>query len=212
MAESSAKAVKELRDLTGAGFNDCRKALDETSGDIAKAVDYLRKKGMATAEKKAGREASEGLVQTYSHHNGRLGVLVEVNCETDFVARNDTFKKFAKDLALHIANTAPRYLSREEVPADVISKEREIARQKAVNDGKKEAILDKIVDGQMEKFYTEYVLIEQPWMFDDKKTVRDVVTGLIAEIKENIVVRRFVRFGLGESTAAPVEDEATAEA
>ena len=209
---ADAKAVKELRDLTGAGFVDCRKALDESGGDMEKAVEYLRKKGMATAEKKAGREASEGLVQSYAHHNGRLGVMVEVNCETDFVARNDTFKKFAKDLALHIANTSPRYLSREDVPAEVVSKEREIARQKAINEGKKEAILEKITDGVLEKYYGEYVLLEQPWMFDDKKTVREIVTGLIAEIKENIVIRRFVRYGLGESTAAPVEEQAEAQA
>ncbi len=207
MAEISAKAVKELREATGAGFNECRKALEETGGDMQKATDYLRKKGIATAEKKAGRAASEGMVQTYSHHNGRLAVIVEVNSETDFVARNDQFKKFAKDLALHIANSAPQYLTREEVPADLITRERTVQREKTLNEGKKEAVVDKIVDGRMDKFYEEIVLMEQPWLHDDKLKVRDVLTQMIAEIKENIVIRRFARYALGEASQTPTSEQ-----
>ncbi len=206
MAEVSAKAVKELRDLTSAGFNDCRKALEENGGDLQKAIDYLRKKGMATAEKKSGRAASEGLIQTYSHHNGRLAVIVEVNSETDFVARNDVFKKFVKELALHIANSAPIYLTREEVPADVLQRERDVQRQKTLNEGKKEAVVDKIVDGHMEKFYEEIVLMEQPWLHDDKLKVRDVLTQMIAEIKENLVIRRFARYELGQLSSTPAAE------
>lgn len=207
MAEVSAKAVKELRDVTGAGFNDCRKALEETAGDMQKAVDYLRKKGIATAEKKSNRAASEGIIQTYSHHNGRLAVIVEVNSETDFVARNETFKKFAKDLALHIANSAPLYVAREDVPADVTERERSSQREKTLSEGKKEAIVDKIVDGRMEKFYEEIVLMEQPWLHDDKLKVRDVLTQMIGEIKENIVIRRFARYALGEASPTPTAEQ-----
>jgi elongation factor Ts len=205
MAEVSAKAVKELRDLTGAGFNDCRKALEETGSDMQQAVDYLRKKGMATAAKKSDRQASDGIIQTYAHHNGRLAVIVEVNSETDFVARNDQFKKFAKDLALHIANSAPQYLTREAVPAAIIEKERSILREKTLNEGKKEAVVDKIVDGRIEKFFEEIVLMEQVWLHDDKLKVRDVLTTLIAEIKENIVIRRFTRYALGEASSAETQ-------
>lgn len=206
MPEVSAKAVKELRDLTGAGFNDCRKALEENGGDMQKSVDFLRKKGIATAEKKSGRAASEGIVQAYHHHTGRLAVIVEVNCETDFVGRNEEFKKFAKELALHIANSAPKWISREEVPAEVIAHERDIQRGKTLAEGKKEAVVDKIVEGRMDKFYGEVVLLEQPWLHDDKKTVREVLTELIAGIKENIVIRRFARFSLGETSPAPTPE------
>jgi elongation factor Ts len=202
MADVSAKAVKELRDLTGAGFNDCRKALEETNNDMQKAVDFLRKKGIATAEKKAGRAAQEGIIQTYSHHNGRLAVIVEVNCETDFVARNEAFKKFAKDLALHIANSSPRYVTREEVVAAEIERERDVQREKTLAEGKNAAVVDKIVEGRMSKFYEEIVLMEQVWLHDDKLKVRDVLTNLISEIKENIVIRRFARYSLGETVAA----------
>src|SRR5690349_7229916 len=170
----------------------------ETGGDIAKATEYLRKKGVATAAKKADRVAKDGIVQTYMHHNGRVGVLVEVNSETDFVARNEQFKKFAKELALHIANMAPRYLRREDVPQAELEHERNIQREKTLNEGKKEAVVDKIVDGRMDKWYEEIVLLEQPWLHDDKLKVRDVLTQLVAEIKENIVIRRFARFALGE--------------
>jgi elongation factor Ts len=201
--EVTAQQVKQLRDATGAGFQDCRKALIESGGDLAKATDYLRKKGVATAAKKADRVANDGIIQAYMHHNGRLGVLVEVNSETDFVARNEQFKKFAKDLALHIANMAPRYLKREDVPQAEIDHERNIQREKTLNEGKKEAVVDKIVDGRMDKWYEEIVLMEQPWLHDDELKVRDVLTQLIAEIKENIVIRRFVRFALGESAETP---------
>lgn len=201
--EVTAQQVKQLRDATGAGFQDCRKALMESGGDLAKATDYLRKKGIATAAKKADRVANDGVIQAYMHHNGRLGVLVEVNSETDFVARNEQFKKFAKDLALHIANMAPRYLKREDVPQAEIDHERSIQRERTLNEDKKEAVVDKIVDGRMEKWYEEIVLMEQPWLHDDKLKVSEVLTQLIAEIKENIVVRRFARFALGESADGP---------
>ncbi len=204
--EVTAQQVKQLRDATGAGFQDCRKALIESGGDLAKATDYLRKKGMATAAKKADRVAKDGIIQAYMHHNGRLGVLVEVNSETDFVARNEQFKKFAKDLALHIANMAPRYLKREDVPQAEIDHERSVQREKTLNEGKKEAVVDKIVDGRMEKWYEEIVLMEQPWLHDDTLKVSDVLTQLIAEIKENIVIRRFARFALGESADTPNAD------
>ncbi|MBX3062578.1 MAG: translation elongation factor Ts [Anaerolineae bacterium] len=199
--EISAQQVKQLRDLTGAGFQDCRKALEENGGDINKAVEFLRKKGIATATKKADRVANDGIVQTYMHHNGRLGVLVEVNSETDFVARNEKFKQFAKELALHIANLAPTYLKREDVPQKAIDKERQIQREKTLGEGKKEAVVDKIVDGRMDKWFEDIVLLEQPWLHDDSKKVRDVLTELVAEIKENIVISRFARFAVGESNA-----------
>ncbi|MFN8420597.1 MAG: translation elongation factor Ts [Anaerolineae bacterium] len=199
--EISAQQVKQLRDLTGAGFQDCRKALEENGGDINKAVEFLRKKGIATATKKADRVANDGIVQTYMHHNGRLGVLVEVNSETDFVARNEKFKQFAKELALHIANLAPTYLKREDVPQKAIDKERQIQREKTLGEGKKEAVVDKIVDGRMDKWFEDIVLLEQPWLHDDSKKVRDVLTELVAEIKENIVISRFARFAVGESNS-----------
>lgn len=204
--EVTAQQVKQLRDATGAGFQDCRKALQENDGDIAKATDYLRKKGIATAAKKSDRTANEGLIHTYLHHNSRLGVLVEVNCETDFVARNDQFKKFVKDLSLHIANHAPRYIRREDVPQAEVDKERSIQRAKTLNEGKKEAVVDKIVDGRMDKWFEEIVLLEQVWLHDDNLKVSEVLTDLIASIKENIVIRRFARFALGE--AAPAESTA----
>ena len=196
--EVSAQQVKQLRDATGAGFQDCRKALLENDGDLAKATEYLRKKGIATAAKKSDRVANDGIIQGYMHHNGRLAVIVEVNSETDFVARNDKFKQFAKELALHIANLAPKYVKREEVPQAAIDKEREIQRAKTLNEGKKEAVVDKIVDGRMDKWFEEIVLLEQVWLHDDSKKVSDVLTELIAGIKENIVIRRFARFAIGE--------------
>jgi len=205
--EVSAQQVKELREATGAGFQDCRKALQENDGDLAKATDYLRKKGIATAAKKSDRAANEGIIQSYMHHNGRLGVLVEVNSETDFVARNDAFKKFAKELALHIANTAPHYVKREDVPQAVIDQERSIQREKTLNEGKKEAVVDKIVEGRLDKWFEEIVLMEQPWLHDDKLKVSEVLTQLIAGIKENIVIRRFARFALGEADSGESIEE-----
>jgi elongation factor Ts len=201
VVEISAQLVKQLREMTGAGFNECRTALIESGGDLEKAAEYLRKKGVATAAKKSGRAANDGIVQTYMHHNGRLGVIVEVNSETDFVARNEQFRQFAKDLALHIANAAPRYLRREDIPQEVVEKERQIQLERTVAEGKSEAVAAKIVDGRMNKWYEEIVLMEQPWFFDDSKKVSEVLTNLIAEIKENIVVRRFARFELGEDGA-----------
>lgn len=202
MAEVSAQLVKQLREMTGAGFNECRNALVESGGDLEKAAEALRKKGIATAAKKAGRVANDGIVQTYMHHNGRMGVIVEVNSETDFVARNEQFRQFAKDLALHIANAAPRYLRREDVPQALIEKERQIQLERTIAEGKSEAVAAKIVDGRMNKWFEEIVLMEQPWFFDDSKKVSEVLTDLIAEIKENIVVRRFARFELGEDGAS----------
>jgi elongation factor Ts len=205
--EITAQQVKQLRDATGAGFNDCRQALQENGGDFEKAAEYLRKKGVATAAKKAGRAANDGVIQSYMHHNGRLGVLVEVNSETDFVARNESFKQFARELALHIANARPKYLSRADVPAADIEKERGIQREKTLNEGKKEAVVDKIVDGRMDKWYQEIVLMEQPWFYDDAITVQQKLTSIIAEIKENIVIRRFARFELGEETSETTNAE-----
>lgn len=202
MAEVSAQLVKQLREMTGAGFNECRNALAESGGDLEKAAEALRKKGIATAAKKSGRVANDGIVQTYMHHNGRMGVIVEVNSETDFVARNEQFRQFAKDLALHIANAAPRYLRREDVPQALIEKERQIQLERTIAEGKSEAVAAKIVDGRMNKWFEEIVLMEQPWFFDDSKKVSEVLTNLIAEIKENIVVRRFARFELGEDGAS----------
>lgn len=199
--EVSAQLVKQLREATGAGFQDCRKALLENDGDIAKATDFLRKKGVATANKKSDREAKDGIIQTYMHHNGRLGVLVEVNSETDFVARNEQFKRFAKELALHITNAAPLYVRREDIPQAVIDHERTTQREKTLSEGKKEAIVDKIVEGRLEKWFEEIILLEQPWFHDDSQKVRDVLMQMIAEIKENIVIRRFARFALGEGNS-----------
>jgi len=198
VAEISAQLVKQLREMTGAGFSECRTALAESNGNLEKAAEYLRKRGAATAAKKAGRVANDGIIQTYMHHNGRLGVIVEVNSETDFVARNEQFRQFAKDLALHIANAAPRYLRREDIPQEVVEKERQIQLERAVAEGKSEAVAAKIVDGRMSKWYEEIVLMEQPWFFDDSKKVSEVLAELIAQVKENIVIRRFARFELGE--------------
>ncbi|HRE49137.1 MAG TPA: translation elongation factor Ts [Aggregatilineales bacterium] len=198
MTDITAAMVKTLREMTGAGFNDCRTALQETGGDMDKAADYLRKKGIATAAKKAGRSAEDGIIQTYMHHNGRLGVLVEVNSETDFVARNDSFKAFAKELALHIANLAPRYITREEIPAELAAKEREVLLARTIEEGKPANVAEKIVEGRMAKWYEELALMDQVWLHDDNKKVKEVLTDLIAEIKENIVIRRFARFALGE--------------
>jgi elongation factor Ts len=202
--EVSAQLVKQLREATGAGFQDCRKALLENDGDVAKATEYLRKKGIATAAKKSDRAANEGIIQGYMHHNGRLAVIVEVNSETDFVARNEKFKQFAKELALHIANLAPKYVKREEVPQADIDKEREIQRAKTrgeeKNATKPDAVIEKIVDGRMDKWFEELVLLEQGWLHDDSKKVGDVLTELIAEIKENLVIKRFARFAIGEDS------------
>ncbi len=205
MAEVTAAMVKELREKTGAGMMDCKKALAESAGDFAKAEEYLRKKGIAGAEKRQGRIAAEGLVGSYVH-GGRLGALVEVNCETDFVARNEDFQRLVKDIAMQVVASRPRWVRREEIPAEVLDKEREIERHKLREQKKPEAIWDKIITGKLEKFYELYCLLDQPWIQDDKKKVKDLITERIAKIGENINVRRFARFEVGEGIEKGKED------
>jgi elongation factor Ts len=194
----SAELVKTLRDKTGAGIIDCKTALSQTGGDIEKAIDYLRKKGLATASKKAGRIAAEGTVTSYIHAGGKIGVLIEVNCETDFVGRTDEFQSLVRDIAMHVAATSPQFVKREEVPKQIVEREREIYRAQAREMKKPENMLEKIADGKMEKFYAEACLLEQPFVRDPEKTIETVVKEAIAKIGENITVRRFARFQLGE--------------
>ena len=194
----TAAQVNELRKLTGAGLMDCKKALQETGGDQEKAVDYLRKKGLAAASKKAGRAATEGAVGSYIHAGGKIGVLVEVNCETDFVAKNETFQAFVKDIAMHIAAAAPQYVRREEVEASVLEREKDIYRAKARETGKPENIIEKIIEGQINKFYADICLLEQPFVKDPDKSVQTILNETIATIGENMSIRRFARFVLGE--------------
>lgn len=196
MAEITAQLVKTLRDKTNAGMMECKGALKEADGDLEKAETILRKKGIAKADKKADRQANEGVIASYIHGAGRVGVLIEVNCETDFVAKNESFQELVKDLNLHIAAASPRYLQREDVPADFIAKEREIASEQVK--GKPANIIDKIVDGKMEKIFSENCLLEQAFIKDPDKSISDVIKSKIAELGENIVVRRFVRFAVGE--------------
>lgn len=198
MAEIPAKLVKELRERTGAGMMDCKKALMETGGDIEKAIIYLREKGLAAAAKRAGRVAAEGVITAYIHPGNRVGVLVEVNCETDFVARTEEFRQFAHDIALQIAAAKPEYVAREDVPSEVIEREKEILRAQARNEGKPEHVIEKMVEGRLEKFFKEVCLLEQPFIKNPEITVRDLLNELIAKIGENIVIRRFVRYELGE--------------
>ncbi|AEJ43296.1 translation elongation factor Ts [Alicyclobacillus acidocaldarius subsp. acidocaldarius Tc-4-1] len=190
--------VKELRERTGAGMMDCKKALTEAGGDMEQAIVILRERGLAQAAKKAGRIAAEGVVEAYIHGGGRIGVLVEVNCETDFVAKNEEFRTFVKDIAMHIAASNPQYVRREEVPQDVIEREREILRAQTLNEGKPEHVVDKIVEGRLEKFFKENCLLEQPFVKDPDKTVDTLVKEKIATIGENISIRRFARFVVGE--------------
>ena len=190
--------VKELRERTGAGMMDCKNALLETKGDMEQAIDYLRKKGLASAAKKAGRVAAEGAVGSYIHAGGKIGVLVEVNCETDFVARTDEFQELVKDIAMHIAAADPKFVRREEVTEDVLVRERDIIREKTLAEGKPEKVVDKIVEGRMDKFFGESVLLEQAFVKDPDKTIQNMISEKIAKIGENIVVRRFSRFKLGE--------------
>ncbi len=194
----TAQAVKELRERTGAGMMDCKKALQETGGDMDKAVEYLRKKGLADAAKKAGRVAAEGLVHSYIHAGGRIGVLVEVNCETDFVARTDAFKQFVHDVAMHVAATNPRWLDRESAPADEVENERRILSEQAAESGKPPHVIEKMVEGRLQKFLKENCLLDQPFVKDPDVTVGDLLKQKIAELGENIRIRRFVRFQLGE--------------
>ena len=193
----TAEQVKELRDRTGAGIMDCKKILVETDGNIEKAIELLREKGIAKAAKKAGRVASEGLVEAYIH-NGKYGALVEVNSETDFVSNNDDFKAFVKDIAMHIAAVAPKYVRREDVPAEVVEAEKATLKAQAINEGKPEAIAEKMVEGRMKKFYSEICLLDQPFVKNPDITVGELLTNLIAKIGENIVIRRFARFERGE--------------
>ncbi|MBN2227754.1 MAG: translation elongation factor Ts [candidate division Zixibacteria bacterium] len=196
--EITAKMVKELRDKTNAGMMDCKKALTESGGDFEKAVTYLREKGIARAASKAGRTTSEGIIASYIHPGDKLGVMVEINCETDFVARTDDFRSFAKDVAMQIAATGPLAVTREEMDSELLRKEKEIYRQQALNEGKPEKIIDKIVDGKVEKYYSEVCLMEQPFVKDNEKTITDVINEVIAKLGENISIRRFTRFRLGE--------------
>lgn len=199
--ESSADLIRELRDRTGAGVMDCKAAIEVSEGDLQRAVEFLRKRGLAEAAKKAHRKAVEGLVGSYIHPGGKIGVLVEVDCETDFVARTAEFQQLVKDLAMQVAAANPAYLSREEVQADVIEKEREIYRQQMVDQKKPPAVIEKIVEGKLERFYTEQCLLDQPFIKDatGKTKVTDLVTQLSARVGERVVVRRFARFQVGES-------------
>lgn len=206
MATISAAMVKELREMTGAGMMDCKKALGETDGDIEKAVDFLREKGLAAAAKKAGRVAAEGVVQSYIHGGGRIGVLVEINCETDFVAKTDDFKELARDIAMQIAATNPLYVRREEVDTAALEHEREVLRVQALNEGKPEKIVEKMIVGRIEKYYKEVCLMEQPFIKDGDQTVTELINGKIAKIGENISIRRFTRYQLGEGIEKKVDD------
>ncbi|QRN86849.1 translation elongation factor Ts [Clostridia bacterium] len=194
----SASLVKELREMTGSGMMDCKKALTETDGNIEKAVEYLREHGMAAAAKKAGRIATEGLVESYIHAGGRIGVLVEINCETDFVANTDDFKSFVKDVAMQIAAANPTYVREEEVPQEAIEKEKEILRNQALNEGKPEKIVEKMVEGRIRKYYEQVCLMNQSFVKNPDQTISDLVTAKIAKIGENISIRRFARYELGE--------------
>jgi elongation factor Ts len=199
--EVSANMVKELREKTGAGMMDCKKALAETGGDLQKALDYLRQKGLATAAKRAGRVASEGRIGSYIHAGGKIGVMVEVNCETDFVAKTDDFQAFAKDIAMHIAASNPSYIRREEVTVEVLEREKEIYRAQARDAQKPEKVIDKIVEGKLEKFYGETCLLEQPFVKDPDLTIQDLLNGLIGKLGEKIEIRRFTRYQVGEGIA-----------
>jgi elongation factor Ts len=203
MTEISADQVKKLRDLTGAGMMDCKRALQETGGDIDKAIELLREKGLASAAKRAGRAANQGRIDSYIHFNNTVGVLVEVNSETDFVANTDEFKQLVKDIALHIASpAAPQWLAREDVPAQVVDQEEHIARVQAKESGKPDNVIDKIVEGKLRAFYEGSVLLEQPFVKDDSKTIQQLLDEVGVKVGEKVAVRRFVRYKLGESTEA----------
>jgi elongation factor Ts len=198
--EVGASTVKELREKTGAGMMDCKKALAECAGDLEKAVDYLRRKGLAAAAKKVGRVATEGLVGAYIHAGGKIGVMVELNCETDFVARTPEFQALLKDIAMQVAAASPRYVKREEVAPEELEREKEIHRRQALDSGKPEKIVDKIVEGKLDRFYSEVCLVEQAFIKDPDRKVGDLIQDAVARMGENIQVRRFVRYQLGEGT------------
>lgn len=210
MADITASAVKSLREKTGAGMVDCKNALVEANGDESAAIEILRKKGIATADKKAGRVTAEGAVGSYIHMGGKVGVLVEINCESDFVARGEEFQQLVKDVAMHIAATDPRFATRDEVPANELDKEREILMEQLKNDpknaNKPEDVLNKIIEGRLNKFYEENVLVDQPFVKDPAKTVGELVTEKVASIKENISIRRFARFKMGEGIEKKTDD------
>lgn len=210
MAEITASAVKALREKSGAGMIDVKNALVEANGDETAAMDILRKKGMAQAGKKAGRVTAEGAVGSYIHMGGKVGVMVEVNCESDFVSRGEEFQQLVKDVAMHIAASDPRYTNRDEVPADVLDKEREITREQLKNDpknaSKPEEVLNKIIDGRLNKFFEENVLVDQPFVKDPSKTIGELVSEKIASIKENISIRRFTRYKMGEGIEKKTDD------
>lgn len=194
----TAAMVKELRERTGAGMMDCKKALEKTNGDIEKAIDLLREKGLAAAAKKVGRITAEGIVDSYIHMGGRIGVLIEVNCETDFVAKTDDFKAFVKNMAMQVAASKPLYVCREEVSASTIEKEKQILTQQALNEGKPEHIVNKMVEGRIKKYYEEVCLLEQPYIRDPEVSVQQILTETVAKIGENISIRRFARYEMGE--------------
>ncbi len=198
MAEISAKMVKGLREQTGAGIMDCKEALAECGGDLEKAVDFLRKKGLATAKKRAGRSMSEGVVESYIHMGGKIGVMVEINCETDFVAKTDDFKEFARNIAMHIAAASPVGITPEDVPADVIEREKEIYKAQALEMGKPEKMVDKIAEGKLNKFYKDSCLLDQAYVKDPNISIADYLNEVIAKTGENITIRRFARFQVGE--------------
>jgi len=198
MATISAATVKELREKTGAGIMDCKEALSDCNGDISKAVDFLRKKGLATAAKRAGRATTEGIVESYIHMDSKLGVLVEINCETDFVAKNDDFKEFAKNIAMHITATNPVGIRQEDVPKETIDKEKEIYRAQVLEMGKPEKIVDKIVEGKLKKYFKDNCLMNQAYVRDPNITIEDLLNEMVAKIGENITIKRFARFKIGE--------------
>ena len=198
MSQVTTDMIKELRERTGAGMADCKKALVESEAVMDKAIEYLRVKGLAKAAKKAGRIATEGLITQYIHGNGRIGVLLETNCETDFVARNPEFVNFTKEVAMQIAAMNPQFVSSDEIPSNVVDKERSIRREQAAESGKPAAVVEKMIEGQISKWMKEICLLDQPWVRDDKRTIRDLQQDLVAKLGENIKVRRFVRFELGE--------------
>ena len=207
MAEISASAVKVLREKTGAGMMDCKKALVESGGNEEKAIAYLREKGLAKAAKKAGRATSQGVIGSYIHNNGKIGVMVELKCETDFVAKTEKFLAFAKDLAMQIAATSPLCVSPDQVPADLLAKEREIFKNQAMEEGKPEAIAEKIVEGRLKKYYAEVCLLEQPFIKEDKKTIKDLLNELISVLGENMQIGRFDRMVLGEGPETEAGEE-----
>ena len=202
MAEITAQMVKELRERSGVGFMDCKKALVETNGNMAEAELYLRKQGIAVAQKKASREANEGSIGSYIHAGSKLGVLVEVNCETDFVARTDEFQQLVHDLAMHVAATDPQFIRKEDVSPDVLEKEKQVQRERALQEGKPERVLDKIVEGRLGKFYQEICLLEQPFVKDNSVTVGELITSRIAKLGEKIAVSRMARFKVGEDASS----------